>query len=359
MKRIVVGYLLLTVAWLLSGCSTLAYYGQASAGHLAVLNAAKPVQSILDDPSVSEPLKERLRQARALRQFASEALGLPDNRSYTDYADLGRPYVVWNIFATPELSLELKTWCYPFFGCAGYRGYYDLASAKTFAARLKAQGFDVYVAGVPAYSTLGWMNWVAADPLLNTFIHWPDPELARLIFHELAHQVVYVPNDTAFNESFATAVEREGVRRWLAQQGSAQQRQDWADSLKRREDFLNLLLEYRQKLQAVYQAPLPESQKRLDKHRILATLKADYAHMRDTRWGGFNGYDRFFSVPLNGAQLASVFVYTQWVPAFEALLAKVDGDLPRFYEAVRMLGKRNPEQRVRALHNLADTRRPL
>jgi predicted aminopeptidase len=328
-----------------TGCTTFAYYGQAAAGHLSMLSDARPVDQLLADGQTPERLKQRLERARQMRAFASSELGLPDNRSYTEYADLKRPSVVWNVFATPELSLTLKNWCYPMFGCAGYRGYFDKAKADALAAELRALGYDVNVTGVPAYSTLGWMNWAGGDPLLNTFIHWPDPELARLIFHELAHQVLYVKDDTVFNESFATAVERAGVTRWLARHGDETQRAGWAAYERRRADFLALLLEHRKLLEAIYASNAPEADQRAGKREVFARLRAEYERAKRERWDGFAGYDRFFAQDLNGAHLAAVAAYNDLVPAFEALLARVDGDLPRFFAEVKSLGELPRPQR--------------
>ncbi len=334
---------------LLAGCATFGYYNQAAQGHFALLAAARPIADWVQDPATPQPLKERLLRAKQIRRFAAEALGLPDNGSYTDYADLKRPAAVWNVFATPELSLELKTWCYPVLGCAGYRGYFDRTAADQMAAELRAAGYDTNVAPVPAYSTLGWFN----DPLLNTFIHAPDVELARLIFHELAHQIVYAKDDTPFNESFATAVEREGVRRWLAAHGDEKQRTTWAAYSQRREDFLTLLLAHRRRLAAIYASAASVDDKREAKATVLGDLQREYRQIRQVRWGGFAGYDRFFSQTLTGAHLAAVGAYNDWVPAFEVLLAQGGGDLPAFYAQVRRLGTLDKASRTQALNGLS------
>jgi len=330
---------------MLAGCATVGYYGQAAHGHLALMAAARPVPDLLADPTTPEALRERLAKAAAIRHYASADLGLPENRSYTAYADLKRPAVVWNVFATPELSLELKTWCYPVLGCAGYRGYFEPAAAEALAAELRSTGHDVNVAPVPAYSTLGWFP----DPLLNTFIYASDAELARLVFHELAHQVIYVSDDTVFNESFATAVEREGVRRWLAAHGDERQRAAWAAYQARREDFLALLLAYRSRLEEVYSSSAGVEDKRVAKAAAFADLQREYRLLRDGRWKGYAGYDRFFQQKLGGAHLAAIGAYNDLVPAFEALLAESGGDLPAFYAEVRRLGALDRSSRTAEL----------
>ena len=349
-SALVVGAALLVGAT--AGCSTVGYYAQAAGGHLSLMNAARPIDDWLADPATPETLKSKLQAARQMRAFASRELGLPDNRSYTAYADLKRPAVVWNVFATPELSINLKTWCYLAFGCAGYRGYFDQAAAQQTAAALREAGYDANVAPVPAYSTLGWTNWLGGDPLLNTFIHWTDAELARLIFHELAHQVVYVKDDTVFNESFATAVERVGVQRWLAAHADAAQRTAYAQGQQRRADFLALLLDHRAKLVTAFADDAPAEVKRERKRAVFASLQSGYRALRDGPWGGFAGYDRFFAQELNNAHLAAVGAYNDLVPAFEALLAQQGGDLPRFYAAVRSLAELPRAERDAALRAL-------
>jgi predicted aminopeptidase len=328
-----------------AGCSTLGYYAQAAHGHLALMAAAKPVDAWLADPQAPEKLKQRLRKAQEIRAFASRELALPDNRSFTSYADLGRPAALWNSFATAELSLQLRTWCYPLFGCAGYRGYYDQAEAQRFAAALQAQGDDTVVWPVPAYSTLGWFP----DPLLNTFIDWPDAELARMIFHELAHQIVYVKDDTAFNESFATLVEQEGLRRWLAASGDAQAKAQWEAAQARRVDFLALVRSTRAELEAIYAGPSDDAAKRAAKAQALTRARARYAAIKTERWGGWGGYDRVFGEGLNNAQIAAMGAYHDLVPQFAALLAAQGGDLRRFYVEVERLGGQPKAERLAAL----------
>ena len=335
----------LTVSFLLGGCSALGdsvgYYWQSIGGHLRVMQAARPLEAWLVSPQTEPELRRRLELARELRRFASERLGLPDNSSYTRYADLGRPFVVWNVFAAPEFSLSLQRWCFPVAGCVDYRGYYDRDAADRYAKRMRSHGFDAYVGGVPAYSTLGWF----ADPLLNTFIRYPEAELARLLFHELAHQVIYVPGDTAFNESFATAVEEAGIARWVELRGDTQLAQAYTDWSARRQDFQDLLARYRARLEIIYSSTEDDAFKRARKAATMAALRKEYERVRQERWGGFPGYDRWFAQPLTNAHLASVSAYTQWVPAFRALLAREQGDLPRFYLAVRTLAATSAAKR--------------
>jgi predicted aminopeptidase len=271
-----------------------------------------------------------------MRAFAASELGLPDNASYTGYADLKRPAVVWNVFATPELSLTLKTWCYPLFGCAGYRGYFDQAAAQRTAAELQAQGYDVNVAPVPAYSTLGWTNWLGGDPLLNTFIRWPEGELARLVFHELAHQIAYADDDTTFNESFATAVERIGGQRWLGRHASAEARAEYAALDARRNDFRALTARYRESLSTLYASHIPDDEKRQRKVVLMQSMRDEYARLKAERWGGFAGYDGWFE-RANNAALGIQASYNELVPQFERLFARSGGDFERFYAEVRTL----------------------
>jgi len=321
------------------------YYAQAVNGQFALLAAAKPIPEWLEDPATSSDLKLRLERAQKIRAFATRELGLPDNRSYTAYADLKRPAAVWNVFAAPELSLQLKTWCYPLFGCAGYRGYFHIEDAEELAAKLRSEGYEVDVGAVPAYSTLGWFN----DPLLSTFINQGEGELARLIFHELAHQVLYAKDDTSFNEGFATTVERVGVDRWMAAEGTPESRAAYERQQQRRADFLALLLTHRDLLLANYARPISDDEKRMHKREIFADLQTAYAKVKAERWGGWGGYDRFFAQSLNNAHLASIAAYNDLVPNFQALLRAEGNDLPRFYLKVKKLAGEDKEQRHRDL----------
>ena len=339
---------LLAGASLLGACSTPGYYLQAIGGQLELLRLARTLDDARSDAATPEVLRDKLARAAAIRDFASRELDLPDNGSYRKYADLGRPYVVWNVFATDELSIRPHEWCFPVAGCVSYRGYFAQADAEAFAADLRRAGHDVHVAGIAAYSTLGWFD----DPLLNTFMHYPDTELARLIFHELAHQRVYAGGDSEFNESFAMTVETAGVRRWLARHGSESQRIAFEAAQRRRDDFANLMLKYRDALGRAYESGTAADDKRKAKARLLGELREEYRQLRDGAWDGYAGYERWFGQEINNAVLASIGLYHQRVPAFEALLAAQDDDLPRFYARVGELARLSKSARAAELGRL-------
>ncbi|MDP1690859.1 MAG: aminopeptidase [Burkholderiaceae bacterium] len=327
-----------------SGCSTLGYYAQAAGGHLDVMKRSRPVVDWLQDGSTAAPLRQRLQLSQRLRDFAVSELKLPDNASYRRYADLQRSAVVWNVVAAPELSLTLKTWCFPVVGCVGYRGYFGRDGADALAAQLRGDGWEVSVYGVHAYSTLGWTNWIGGDPLLNTFIHWPEGELARMVFHELAHQVAYADDDTTFNESFATAVERIGGARWLERHGSPQARAEYAALDARRQDFRALVFKTREELEAVYASVLLDATRRERKAAVLAAMRVEYAALKAGRWGGFAGYDGWFE-RANNAAFGVQAAYHELVPAFERVFESSGGDFPRFYAEVQRLAALPKDQR--------------
>lgn len=339
--------LLLAALAPLCGCDTLRYYSQAVGGHLELMRRAAPIGEQLESDAVPAALKAKLQAVLRIRDFASRELALPDNGSYKHYADLGRQYVVWNVFAAPEFSLEPVTSCFVLAGCVSYRGYFSEADAQAASAALRAQGYDVHVGGVPAYSTLGWFD----DPVLNTFIEFPVAALARLIFHELAHQVLYVKNDTLFNESFAATVEQAGVERWLARSGSAADRAAYERLQRIRDDFVALILKYRAALEQHYRQDQGVAARRLGKARLLADMEDEYRRLK-AAWGGFAGYDRWFAGKPNNATLASVALYTELVPAFRALLEREGGDLPRFYAAAKALAKLPKEERDARLRSM-------
>lgn len=313
--------LVLCGAVLLSGCETVAYYAQAVSGHLDIMSRAQPVAQLLADPETPQDMRRRLEQTRRIRDFASKELGLPDNGSYRSYAALPRPFAVWNVVAAPEFSLRPVQSCFPVAGCVTYRGFFAREDAEKHASDLRGQGNDVYVYGVPAYSTLGRFD----DPLLSTFIQHPEGELARLIFHELSHQVAYAKDDSTFNESFAVTVEREGLRRWLSSRGEAESKA-YADLQRRRAEFYALLEGPRARLGALYRERIAPEEMRRRKTEELRALKAALAK-----------YPSLAALEPNNAFLAARSTYTRLVPEFEKLLDEEGRDLPRFYERVKKL----------------------
>jgi predicted aminopeptidase len=333
---------------LLSSCTSIAYYAQAVGGHIEVMWRAAPIEERLHEADTPAPLKQKLERALVIREFASRDLGLPDNDSYRRYADLGRPYVLWNVFAAPEFSVSPIQSCFPFAGCVSYRGFYSEDAAKEHADALAKEGDDVYVGGVSAYSTLGWFS----DPVLSTFINYPEPEVARIVFHELAHQEAYIKGDTVFNESFAVAVEEEGLRRWLEREGTPGQRAAYLDSRRRQAEFAALVLKYRARLADFYAKPLSDGEKREGKRRLFEEMSGEYAVLKAS-WEGFAGFDRLLARGLNNAFLVSIASYTELLPAFRALLAQNKGDLPAFYRAVRDLAKLEKAERDAQLAALA------
>ena len=346
----------------LGGCTPVAYYAQSVQGHIALMTASRPIDDWLADPATPADLKPRLELARRIRAFAVSELALPDNASYHRYSDLKRRAAVWNVAAAPPDSLTLRRWCFPVVGCVGYRGYYDEAEARALAAQLEQdEGLEVRVYGVPAYSTLGWLNWAGGDPLLSTFIRYPEGELARMVFHELSHQVVYVNDDTMFNESYATAVERLGVRHWLATQASEQARRDYAAFDGRRRAFRQLSRDTRDELNRVYAqktalAHDPQALPAL-KSEAMAHFRQRYAALK-AEWAAagtpFDGFDPWVA-QANNAFFGIQAAYDELVPGFEALFAQVGGDWPRFHAAVRDLARQSKAERQAQLRTLADT----
>jgi predicted aminopeptidase len=307
------------------------YYAQAINGHLSVMRAARPVETWLSDPATPSDLRGRLETARGIRDFASRELALPENGSYHSYADLHRPYVAWNVYTAPVFSIDARQECFPFTGCVSYRGFFSEAEARRYAETLRLAGNDVYIGGVPAYSTLGWFD----DPLLSTFIRYPDAQLARLLFHELAHQQVYAQGDTTFNESFAVAVEEEGVRRWLHTQGRDADLAVFRAMQARKRELASRVEDARQRLDAVYKSDASQEEKRRVKAGEFAKLRAEYGNI--------------IPAEPNNAFLVSISVYTQMVPGFERLLAEAGGNLPAFYKRVGELAKVEKPARELAL----------
>lgn len=335
---------LATIASLMSGAVLAleldpAYLSQSVLGHLAIMRAARPVPELLLDPATPPELRQRLELSQQIRDFAINELALPDNASYRRYAALDRPAAVWNVVAAPELSLKLQTWCFPVVGCVGYRGYYDRAEAQAFADALKREQptLEVAVAPVPAYSTLGKLPGAFfADPLLSTFIRYPEGELARLIFHELSHQVAFAAGDTEFNESYATAVERIGGQQWLALHARADARAEFAAWEVRRRDYRALMLRTRQRLEAVYASDRDEAAKRAAKAQVMQQLRDEHAALKAGPWQGDARFDRSVA-RANNATLGLQAAYDGWVPAFTALFEREGRDWSRFHAAVQQL----------------------
>jgi len=337
-----------------AGCSDTTYLLHAAKGHLDILQAARPVDDWLGEDGTPAALKQRLLLAQDIRRFAVSTLQLPDNASYHRYAQLARHSVVWNVVAAPAYSLTLKTWCFPVTGCVGYRGYFDEHEAQLEADTLRAQGLEASVYGVPAYSTLGWTNWLGGDPLLSTFIHYPQGELARMIFHELAHQVLYVKDDTAFNESFATTVERLGSTAWLASQASPVAQAEYAVFDTRRQAFRALAARTRQKLMAIYapnSSPSPDPlQLEALKSAAYAEFRQSYAQLKES-WGGYARYDAWVA-KANNAAFGALASYDDWVAAFEVVYSRHPGDWAAFYAAVKQLADLPRAERTLRLQQL-------
>jgi len=345
-------YLLLLASLWLGGCESLSYYAQSANGQLQLLNSARDIRELLADPEVADELKERLRRVQQIRQFAVEQLALPDNDSYQRYADVGREALVWSVIAAPRLQLQAHQWCYPVIGCASYRGYFDPHTAHAFAEGLDTEGWDAAVERVPAYSTLGWFD----DPLPSTVIDWPEADLAGLVFHELAHQRLYARDDSAFNESYATVVEKEGVRRWLrwrqAQQpGAGGVLERWRLAEQRAEQFRALIGETRARLATLYAGEGPEQFKLGRKAQLFAQLQSDYSLLKQS-WDGYSGYDRWMQRDLNNAHLMGLQTYTRWLPALRHLLHGLHGDMQAFHRECEALAEAPFDERQARLRQL-------
>jgi len=332
------------VALGLGGCGT-PYLMQAASGEWHVMHAREPIAQVIADPKTPAPLRARLTLVSEARAFATRELSLPDNQSYRTYADIGRDYVVWNVVATPEFSVVPRHWCFPVAGCVSYRGYFHESAARRFAGEMARQGFDVAIDPVPAYSTLGKF----ADPVLSSMLRYGDDELVATIFHELAHQLLYVKDDSAFNEAFATTVEDAGLERWLLQQGSAPRIQEFRDDAAREAAFLKLLANTRAQLAALYASAATPQQMRARKQQILAALGEQIHAFEKREHVSYPLYDQWIADGLNNARLASVATYYDCVPGFKRLLAKEHGELPAFYAAARALAQLPRKERHQRL----------
>lgn len=333
---------LLAIALVLctSGCAAMSYYRQTLGGHWQVMQGRVPLSTAIADPKTLPATRTRLQSVEQIRAFAIEKLLLPDNRSYQSYSDIERPYVLWNVFAAPEFELKPLQSCFPIVGCMAYRGYYAEADARAYAEGLRAKGYDVHVGGVAAYSTLGWFS----DPVLNTMLRWSEAELAGVIFHELAHQKLYVRDDSSFNESFASAMQEEGLHRWLTQRNDPNQTREVLADRQRKEDFVALVGVTRARLQQLYGSGQAPEQMRQSKAQVFNEMQAEYERLKQD-WGGYAGYDNWFKMNLNNAKLLAVATYQEWVPAFRQMLIHADGDLARFYADAELAARLPPDNR--------------
>lgn len=337
---------LLIISFFLSGCESLRYYHQAARGHFEVMSNSQPINKLLQKETITPALKQKLRFIQDVRQFATQQLKLPDNKSYNEYADIGRPYVVWSVFAAQPYSFDAVQSCYLLIGCLNYRGYYAIEDANHYAKKLSEKGLDVYVSGVKAYSTLGWFS----DPVLNTFIGYNELDLAALIFHELAHQLIYVSGDTAFNESFASAVAQIGLRYWLEKKQNMDQFALYQIDQQKHRQFIQLIQRYRLQLTALYQKKPADIATK--KQTVFQRLNLEYLTIKAT-WQDQSGYEGFFTAPLNNAKLNTVAIYHDHVAAFLGLFAQHHNDFEVFYKAVGALGKLSPANRGLVLKKLA------
>lgn len=359
LRMVALGLLLIVAAAALSGCQSIGYYNQAIQGQYRILARRRPINQVLADPQTTEALKEKLRLVLQVRAFAEQDLKLPVNAHYLRYVDLHRRFVVWNVHAAPELSIKPKTWWYPVVGRLKYRGYFSEQEARRYAEKLDRKGFDVYVEGVEAYSTLGWF----ADPVLSTFIHHDASELAEITLHELAHQRLFVAGDTDFNEAFATAVAQEGVRRWLRRSAEPMAAENYRRSLEHNDQFVDLIMKARAQLESLYgdqndeqhgnhsaprQSTIPTTGKRQGKQIVIGQLREEWEQLK-AHWGGHTGYDNWFARSLNNAQLNTIATYYRLVPGFDRLVEANGGDLEKFYQAVRSLAKLSKKERQRRL----------
>lgn len=358
---IIVAFVLIVVG--LSGCETLSFYRQAIKGQYQLVAEQQPIDKLLADPATEPRLKRQLQLLQDLRAFADKDLKLPVDNHYRKYVDVHRPYVVWNVEAAPEFSMEPKSWWYPLVGSLEYRGYFSKSAAQHYAETLRKKKYDVYIGGASAYSTLGWFK----DPVLNTFIFDPEPDLAETIFHELGHQRVFARGDTDFNEAFATTVGQEGARRWLRAKGDTNVVEHYEAELRRNDEFVHLIMDARQQLETLYgdekaesgkikasRQPrnIPLGQMHQRKKQIFEHLQQRYSQAK-ANWGGDTDYDDWFSRQVNNAQLNSVAAYYDLVPGFMQLLKLNEGDLEKFYDAAERLSKKPKKERQQWLRTLA------
>jgi len=332
---------------LLISCEAISYYSQAARGQLKILTDRQDIKTLLVRQDLPQELRDKFERILQIRQFALSELELPVDDNYLTYVDIGREHVVWNVFAAPEFSTQAVSWCYPVAGCLSYRGYFSESEALAYAEQLELQGLDVYTGGVDAYSTLGWFD----DSLMSTVVDRSDYQLAGLVFHELAHQVAFAAGDTSFNESFATTVEREGIRRWSESLNDKHLLESAELSLARQSDFAALVTFWRGRFHELYESELPDAEKRSRKRTLQSELRAAYQLQKES-WQGYGGYDAWFARELNNAQLSTVASYNDWIPAFEVLLDQEEGKLKSFYRRVAQLADQEASEREETLRHL-------
>ncbi|VAW94211.1 PUTATIVE ZINC PROTEASE PROTEIN [hydrothermal vent metagenome] len=349
-RRVIKLLLIIGSSLFIQACSSVGYYWEKIQGHTELLNKQQPIQVVIDNPLTNPDVKTLLINAQQARNFASKVLLLPDNGSYRNYVDVGRDYVVWTVVATPPYSIQPEEWCFLIVGCLSYRGYFSEQAAKEFAVTLKDKNMDVYVSGAKAYSTLGWFD----DPLLSTMLYKSEAYRVGIIFHELAHQKIYVENDTAFNEAFATSVELEGVKAWFNKTENKQKFKQYLVVKKRDKDFKSLLNVARKELKILYESNKPPQQLQIGKEKIFVNLQASYKHYKK-KWNNYTGYDKWMAQGLNNAHLALVATYNNWLPAFSRLFENANGDYKIFYNEVKRLTELDKMQREKKLEELMNT----
>jgi len=323
-----------------SGCSTVGYYSQAIGGHFRLMRARQPIDKLLADQNLDAELRQQLETLVSARKYGVAELGLPDNDSYSSYAATGRRAVTFNVVAADEFSVQPRTWCFPVAGCVSYRGYFDEEDAKRYAAKLASEKADVTVGGASAYSTLGWFD----DPILDTMLRGGDLRYVGTLFHELAHQVLYVKNDSNFNEAYATFVEQTGVRSWLIARGEADRITAYEASQTRSAQFAQLLKQTREQLKSLYAEELTADNKRERKQAVFKEMRTRYDALK-VSWNGYKGYDGWFARELNNARLVAVSTYRRYVPAFAAMFDEAGKDMLAFHELARSVGELDSEKR--------------
>jgi predicted aminopeptidase len=334
---------------LLSACSDIGYYWHTSKGHLALMNRRVDIDTLLQQPDLDADLRQRLILVKQIRKFSIDRLALPKSGSYSSYVQLDKPYVVQNLFAAPEFSTRLHRWCYPIVGCASYRGYYDEALLNEYALQLQAEDFDTYIGHVPAYSTLGWFD----DPVLSSFIDWPDYRLAGLLFHELSHQRIYIDDDTQFNESFAVAVQQAGTELWLKSTHKDRQIDEFSRWIEYRREVISLIERTGGRLNELYKTETDDALKRDKKQLIFASSRADYTAIAE-RHSYKDGFEGWFAGQLNNAKIGSIAAYNTHAPAFLEMIKSLNHDFPTFYERVEKIGKLKRTAREQCLASWVD-----